>query len=399
MQAMFRPVNLPADVSGKLYLHSLPGRYESFDSTVARIQMLGISQVVCLVPIEEVRSKSPAYAQALDANACTWQQVMFPILDFGVPRDRQAFLTLVQQVAESLRGGSNVLAHCGAGIGRTGTLAASVLVALGMTPDGALAAVQASGSYPERPEQLELVGWIGETLASPQPQELPGATVQRMQALIQDWEGRDDRRSIFLSCYAAMTANMLEALEHGRFFDNLWVNSLLDHFAGYYFDALAAYEQGSAATPQVWRLAHDAAGRPHTMVLQNLMLGVNAHINYDLVLATFDLLAPEWHRLSPDRRRVRNLDYRLVNRIIAETIDAVQDQVVEARAPLMDLVDKLMGPVDEWMISRLIAHWRDDVWTQAVGMVEAPDPAGREAVRRRVEESALQVAHVILARE
>ena len=53
-----------------------------------------------------------------------------------------------------------MLAHCGAGIGRTGTLAASVLVFLGVPLDQALETVHAAGSYPERPEQLELVEWV-----------------------------------------------------------------------------------------------------------------------------------------------------------------------------------------------------------------------------------------------
>ena len=82
---------------------------------------------------------------------------MFPIVDYGVPKEREAYRRLILQVVDSLRAGTNVLAHCGAGIGRTGTLAACVLVVLGVPVAEALETVHAAGSYPERPEQLDLV--------------------------------------------------------------------------------------------------------------------------------------------------------------------------------------------------------------------------------------------------
>lgn len=61
-----------------------------------------------------------------------------------------------------------------------------------------------------------------------------------MNELLQQWEQTDDRRAIFLGCYALMTRNMLAGLNTGQFHDPRWVRALLEHFAGYYFDALDA---------------------------------------------------------------------------------------------------------------------------------------------------------------
>jgi hypothetical protein len=68
---------------------------------------------------------------------------------------------------------------------------------------------------------------------------------------------------------------------------------LLHRFADYYFDVPDAYEQDRSATPAVWLLARDAAGKSDTMVLQNLLLGINARINHDLVLTLVHALDPE----------------------------------------------------------------------------------------------------------
>lgn len=219
----------------------------------------------------------------------------------------------------------------------------------------------------------------------------PRAAIDRMQSCICRWEEGGDARSVFLSCYAMMSSNMLAAIEAGDFHDCNWVRRLLVHFADYYFIALDAYDAGDDdQLPAVWRRTHDAARRAETLALQNLLLGVNAHINYDLVLATADLLEEEWPGLSPDARRQRQEDYNHVNEIIARTVDAVQDDVLERRQPVLQLVDAILGPVDEWLISHQITHWRNDVWAEAVRRVEIADADERERHRRSVETNALR---------
>ncbi len=157
---MFRSVALPAGVSGRLYLHSMPGRYEPYQATVKAAAMRGVTQVVCLTSLDEIEGKAPDYARILQRNNVPWQQMMFPIVDFGVPSDRAAFLKLVNGIAADLRAGVNVLLHCAAGVGRTGTVASCVLVALGLPPDEAMRRVEAAGSHAERPEQMELIQWV-----------------------------------------------------------------------------------------------------------------------------------------------------------------------------------------------------------------------------------------------
>lgn len=157
---MFRSVALPPGVAGRLYLHSMPGRYEPLQATVDAVRMRGITQVVCLTSLDEIEGKAPDYARALQRNNLPWQQVAYPIVDFGVPSDRASFLALVNGIAADLRSGVNILLHCAAGIGRTGTVASCVLVVLGLPADEAAHRVEAAGSYAERPEQVELIQWV-----------------------------------------------------------------------------------------------------------------------------------------------------------------------------------------------------------------------------------------------
>lgn len=217
----------------------------------------------------------------------------------------------------------------------------------------------------------------------------------RMEQWITTWQATGDRRAIFLQCYQMMTENVLVGVANGRFHNGDWVTQLLHNFADYYFDALAHYEQQQPCAA-VWQQTHDAACQQEANVLQHLFLGVNAHINYDLVLSLYDVLRPEWAALDEATRQQYYADHCLVNELIAETIDAVQDEVVERHSPLMALIDWLGGPLDEFIIAELISHWRKDVWDTAVLMLETPSADAREALRQQLQTRVLRRGQQIL---
>jgi len=216
-----------------------------------------------------------------------------------------------------------------------------------------------------------------------------------MQALIQDWTGSHDSRSIFLSCYQLMTRNTLQAIERDEFYDPNWVHQLLNRFADYYFVALDAYETDPQAASLVWQLAHNATRNPKAMTIQTLLLGVNAHINYDLVLTLVDVLTPEWSTLDDIQRENRHSDHDRVNTIIAASIDAVQDDILEPAMPIMGFIDDVFGRVDERLISHLIRHWRNDVWKHAMQLLCVESKQYQEELIAQVEEDALKIGRLI----
>lgn len=220
--------------------------------------------------------------------------------------------------------------------------------------------------------------------------------VERMQDLLQSWETQHDTRAIFLGCYLLMTRNMLAAIQAGEFQDPAWVHRWLDHFSDYYFQALTAFEQGQENLAQPWQYAFSATREPGTMVLQNLMLGINAHINYDLILALGDMLEPEWQELPEEKRQLRYLDHCHVNAIIARTTDSVQDTVVERYSTAAKVADVALGPLDEWLASRLINAWRERVWRLALERIEEPQPDRREQIRLAIENRSAEQARRIL---
>jgi protein-tyrosine phosphatase len=156
---MFRRVDLPARVPGKLLLHSMPGRFEAIEKAWQQVKSEAVGAIVCLVERYEIRLKSSAYAEALEVGTVPCSVLPFEIPEGGVPEDRSGFWALVNDVANRLQSGEVVLIHCAGGLGRTAMLAISVLLALGEPMDEAENAVSRAGSLVETMPQIEMLSW------------------------------------------------------------------------------------------------------------------------------------------------------------------------------------------------------------------------------------------------
>jgi len=217
----------------------------------------------------------------------------------------------------------------------------------------------------------------------------------RMDLRISAWQQCGDARCVFLECYGLMTRNVLRAIDAGEFHHPEWVHALLHRFADYYFIALDAYEAGDDTTPAVWHYTFHTTTQHRLHVVQQLFLGVNAHINYDLVLTLLDMLESSWHALEPGERARFHADHCHINAVIERTIDTVQDTVVERVSPSMDVVDKLMGRADEFLIGQIIRRWRGAVWKRAASILDTTDVRRREQLLAQLQRDVLRTARRI----
>jgi len=138
----------------------MPGTHEPLSEWKTAISTSQIQWIVCLAPLDEIQQKSPNYFQAIETNNLPCEYKVFEVPDFGVPEDRNGFLELARQVAGRLKLGHHILLHCAGGIGRTGTFAICVLLALGIEPQQACKTVKTAGSGPETKAQKQLITWV-----------------------------------------------------------------------------------------------------------------------------------------------------------------------------------------------------------------------------------------------
>lgn len=140
------------DAPGELWLC---GKHLIGPDVEAAIARVDADVVLCLNERHELEPRYPDYVAWLRTDPRAW---WVPVPDLHAPPLPDA-LALVETMAAHLESGRTVLTHCGAGIGRAGTMAAAALIARGATVDEATAAVASSrpGAGPEAGAQEELL--------------------------------------------------------------------------------------------------------------------------------------------------------------------------------------------------------------------------------------------------
>jgi protein-tyrosine phosphatase len=166
-----REIALPENVPGHLFVSQMPGRNGDWEADRDAIIAAGADVVICLPPMDELRAEAPAYVKAIEARSLPWEHMHLPTPDFGVFDDRDEFLRVVHDVSKRLHTGQTIVVHCAAGIGRSGTFAMSVLMALGLSYQKALEGVQAVGSNPEAQSQRALLAWAAALLGKSAAEE------------------------------------------------------------------------------------------------------------------------------------------------------------------------------------------------------------------------------------
>jgi hypothetical protein len=149
--------------------------------------------------------------------------------------------------------------------------------------------------------------------------------------------GMEFRRT-FIATYRRTTEAVGRAIEHGSFEDTRWVAAWDAAFADLFFVAHDADLAGKPP-PRPWRLAFAPSERLNT--LQHLLLGMNAHINFDLPQALLAVITDDdfTDPVLIDRRR---RDHERIDQILASRVSAEDSQFGGSRR----LLDRFLTPLN-----------------------------------------------------
>ena len=213
-------------------------------------------------------------------------------------------------------------------------------------------------------------------------------TIAALSAIVDENRAEGSSNGIFAAMYRTVTVRTRDATRDGGFFDDdPRMANLAVVFADRYLDAYRRYRDSGNPT-ESWRMAFEVGDAPaRRMILQHLLLGMNAHINLDLGIATAQV-APG------DRLRPMYRDFLRINEVLFQMIDGLQDGLSEV-SPRLQLVDRLGGRWDESFMRFSIRTGRDLAWRLAERLAAVEPREQRAEISERDRETVL-VARTIV---
>ena len=199
------------------------------------------------------------------------------------------------------------------------------------------------------------------------PRDIDSVIVE-MDVLLDRAISTGDPRGHFTCVYRAVTARVRDGINAGEFIDNDRMHDFDVLFAGYYLDAVRAYDAGGQLSAS-WRTAFDHANAP-ILVLQHLLLGMNAHINLDLGIAAA-------RTLPGDQIIELEGDFIRINEVLAKMVDEMQDAIATV-SPWAGVVDRVGGRFDEIVTGWSLEHARSRAWRFAA-FATSPSISARRA--------------------
>lgn len=221
---------------------------------------------------------------------------------------------------------------------------------------------------------------------TPQPTTIDGV-VQVLDEIIDDCLERASRLGYFAALYRRVTVGIRRRVEEGTYVDGARMERLDVRFAQRYIDAYYQHRRDERPT-QAWAYTFATGHDERPVVLQHLLLGMNAHINLDLPVASAKIL----DRHDPNGFES---DFHAVNDLLGALIDEIQDEIATA-GRWMKIVDVMGGPVDEALCSLVLSRARSSAWERAVTLHDL-EPGERPEFIRRYDRKTQQIARRIYA--
>lgn len=167
-----------------------------------------------------------------------------------------------------------------------------------------------------------------------------------------------NRVAAFNSLYYTITDRIAKALVGPEVTEPTFLEMLDVEFAKRYLNALRLWGEDDDDTPDSWEVLFRRGQDKRVSRLAGAMLGVNAHINFDLALA----LIATWRELGPPTDDTVHPDYLLVNKIFYEEIPDLRRRY--STSWQLEL-DRLAGTLDDWSQRVLVTTTRAMAWDQA----------------------------------
>lgn len=178
----------------------------------------------------------------------------------------------------------------------------------------------------------------------------------------------------FAVLYHKVTVKVKEGIEKNYFENGPRMEKLDVIFARRYFDAYFAWKQNQTLS-QSWAKAFFISENKSMLVLQHLLMGMNAHINLDLGISAAEISTKE------NIHQLKN-DFNKINEILSSQVEEVQFGLSSIWKPLKKILSKT-GQLDNHLVDFSMKIARDGSWKFAVELVQFKETSWQNIIQTR----------------
>ena len=187
--------------------------------------------------------------------------------------------------------------------------------------------------------------------------------VSALDAIVQQSYESASRLGYFAALYRRVTCAVRQGIAGGNFQNGPLMEQLDVVFASRYLAALATFQAGGVAT-RSWMLAFQGCNDADLLILQQLLTGMNAHINLDLGIAAAQVSPGEQlPQLKPD--------FDEINAVLASLVGAVASEIA-AVSPLIGDLEKIGLRSETSLVNFDMTAARDAAWLTAQRLASEP---------------------------
>jgi hypothetical protein len=177
--------------------------------------------------------------------------------------------------------------------------------------------------------------------------------IDQLEDIIIESETANSTLGYFAALYKKVTIKVKEEIANNSFDDGLRMEKLDIVFAKRYIDAYTNWKEKNKTTKS-WQYAFDMGNNKRLIVLQHLLLGMNAHINLDLGIAASEISTKD------NIDKLEN-DFKRINEILSSLVNEVQEELSQIW-PLLRRILNWTKKADNIFIDFSMELARDGAW-------------------------------------
>lgn len=196
----------------------------------------------------------------------------------------------------------------------------------------------------------------------------------------------------FPDIYAIITRRVAEHVQHGGLFlEPRWISRLAGRFCERYLETLRWERQRQPQDTRAWAMAY--LGTPTLEPTQHALLGLSAHINFDLAIGIHRTIVEGGRTDRATIARYKH-DHDAVNGLLRASIPEALDTLAHRGCRLAALLQKTGPSLAKATIMPLLSFWRAKVWDNVLTLLHA-DVHDRPHVIARMDQYAFQMGRLL----